>query len=194
MNELKQKDLESIVKIHLETLSEDLLPQLGEKFLIKFYEYINNSEFEEIFYSKDKDKLLATCIISYDPNTLLSRVLKKTLINFIYSFTVNILTNKKLFISVFKIFFNKTNFISKSPEITYIFTDPKLKGKGIGKEIILKVENSLKDKNINTYYVKTINGKENKAISFYLKNGFEKFEKFNYAGNSYLYLKKCLNV
>lgn len=194
MNDLNQKDLDDIVKIHLETLSEDLLPQLGEKFLIKFYKYINNSELEEIFFIKDQDNLLATCIISYHPNTLLRRVLKNTFIYFIYSFAINILTNKKLFISVFKIFFNKTIFVSQSPEIVYIFTNPIFQGKGIGKNVIEKVENALRNKKINKYYVKTLNDKENKAINFYLKNGFKKIKRFNYAGNVYLYLEKCLDV
>lgn len=193
-NKISQKDLSDIVNIHFKTLGDDLLPQLGKNFLLRFYQYIDNSELEEIFIIKDEHQVIASCIISWQPNTILQRVVKKIFIYFIYALIINIVTNKKLFSSALKIFLNKTRFISQSPEIVYIFTNPMFQGKGIGKNVIEKVENSLRNKKINKYYVKTLNDKENKAINFYLKNGFKEIKSFNYAGNVYLYLEKCLDV
>jgi GNAT superfamily N-acetyltransferase len=187
-------EIKQIVSIHQKTLGEDLLPQLGESFLRGFYHYVNQSGYEKIFTIKDDNKILATCIISYKSNTLMNRVIKNLFFQLLSAVSTKIFTNKKLYKYILKIIISKSYFESLSPEISYIFTNPEFQGKGIGHKMLITVEENLLNKNIKEYYVKTINVSTNKAIQFYKKNGFEYFDDFEYAGNSYLYLKKSLNV
>lgn len=186
---LTKKEILEIVDMHLQIFPSDLLPQLGKTFLINFYTYINNSKYEDIFIIKEK-KILAICIISFEIETLIQRVIKSYLLCFCFSFFLSTLKNKLFREYIFNIISHKSNFKSKNPEIVYLFTNPLFINNGLGTKLIKKIENKLIQYNISKYYSKTLSQNNNKTIEFYKKNNFKIENQFKYAGKSYLYLSK----
>jgi len=194
IEKLSNNDIKKIVDIHMEVLSDDLLPQLGSKYLLSFYQYLNQSEKEIIFIKKEENIILGCCIVSLEPKTLLKRVIKFSFTNFIISLIIKFFLKQKLRKYVFNIVTKSNKTVSKYPEIAYIFINKNFQSNGIGKELIENARMYLLNKEYTKLYVKTIDNVENKAISFYRQNNFFNYTNFQYAGNKYLYLEKKLNV
>ena len=192
--ELNIQDLRYIVDIHLAALSNDLLPQMGKKFLFHFYTYILQSSKESVYYHKENDRILGVCVVSNETRTLMIRVIKNLFIPFIkYSF-INIITNRVFRKFVIKIIFSRSHFTPLSPDIVYIFTNSNHQGKGIGTGLIKRTEYELLRNDVHKYYVKTINKPNSAALRFYKNNNFKIEQEFMYAGTQYVYLSKTISV
>jgi len=191
--EINDETLEKIVNIHLKVLSNDILPQFGKYFLKLFYRFIIKSKTEELFVLIDSEQnVISAIIISNSPNDILKRIIVSSFLYFIISLCIGIIRSKKLRKTVYSLLFSKNDyFVHKSPEIVYIFSNPKNISKGFGKRLIDYV---FKTNSYDSLYVKTLNNKNNKALNFYKKNNFIKINEFNYADNQYLYMKKQNNV
>ena len=187
-----EQDIEDIVEIHLSTLSNDLLPQLGSKYLFYFYKYLLSSDQEFIFINKINNKVIGICIVSIEPKTLLNRVLKNTFFFFFYSIFTRILYNKLLQTYILNMINSKNSFNHKKPEIVYILTKPEEQGKGIGKKLLHDAEKYLASLGFTELFVKTSDLDGNKAIDFYKKNHFVLERHFMYAKKKYIYFKRCL--
>ena len=60
----------------------------------------------------------------------------------------------------------------QAPEITYVFTNPQLQGNKLGKRLVERVDGHLRAAGFGTYYVKTLDDPDNRAIGFYEREGF----------------------
>jgi len=191
---LSDSELEEIAKIHINIFQDDLLPQLGIKYLMSFYKFISKSKKEKIFIIRNKKRIIGTCIISLEADTILFRTIKGTLFQFLKSCTTSFIKNNKFRKYLLNLFFLKNTAISHTPEIAYIFTDKLFQKKGVAKKLLDKVKVHLHKEGYSTCNVKTLNNSTNKAIDFYKINEFKRDTTFSYAGNDYLYMRVDLNV
>lgn len=189
--DLSNRELGKIARLHIKCLPDDILPMLGSAYLTAFYRFISTSDIEELAVFKDEDSVIkGVCIITKSSETLFKRAIKNTTSAFFAAFI------KKLIISFA---FQKTCFsvmreIRKNkvfdPQIAFIFVDPASQGQQIGSQLILHADTYLVNQGFDCIYAKTLCDNNAKAIDFYLKNGFDHFEKIEFAGKNYYLLQK----
>lgn len=195
MNQLTAQDrekIDEIVEIHFSTLREDILPLLGKKYLRLFYLFIIASEKESIYIEEENGQIIAFCVVTYEIEKILARVIKNTFFSFLWRLLIAIVNNQNIRNYILSIVFKPQSFVSKNPEIAFLCTHLDYQGKGVGSKLLEEVSNDIKAQGYTNLYVKTINKIENNAISFYRNNGFVTLADFEYAGIPYKYLIKGL--
>jgi len=191
---LSKSDIEVMADIHLATLKNDILPLLGRSFLVKFYTYINRSNCESIYTIRKNNIVVAACIVSYEVETLMKRVVKNLFFSLVFAVLMMLFKKISFFTYVKNIFLSKEGVRISGTGIVYIFVSPGFQNTGVGTRILKEAETLLIKNNQKQIHVKTINHKKNGAINFYLKNGFIIECSFNYLGREYLFLKKTLQT
>lgn len=164
-------DIKAIDKLFKEDLdSNDFIGNSNRLLRIRFFMYLIKSPENFIIIAKDEAKNLvgfAACTVNR----------KKYLLNFVKKNILIILINPSFYISLLRHLFSKIKNSNKIPdydaELIYIVVSENIRGKGVGKALLSSVENEFRNRNINKYFLQVFN--DNKAFSFYLKNGFEKF-------------------
>jgi len=81
-----------------------------------------------------------------------------------------------------------------APEITYIFTSPQLRGRGLGRRLIDRVDRLLGSRGVDVYYVKTLDDPANRTLSFYAREGFERIGTRDEAGRHFVEFRKRLDA
>jgi ribosomal protein S18 acetylase RimI-like enzyme len=195
---LSKEDLRNIAKIHYSALANDILPALGIRYLMRFYKYLNKSKHEDILVQRNPmNEILSVLIISNKVHTLFSRTLKNTFCSFVFYSAINFFLSsrfRKSFYQVFKaVILNNDKLEELNPEIVYIFTNPSLQNQRLGSKLLKEGEHRLRKNGYSHLFVRTIKSNENKAIKFYLKNGYHVTGLSNFAGNEYYVLKICFD-
>jgi ribosomal protein S18 acetylase RimI-like enzyme len=181
-----------LARIHYTSLNEGVLSLLGIKYLEVFYGFIDKSGSEDLLLKKEGNKIVGLCVISYAPNSILTRALLATWMDFCRAFVPRFLVNSDFRKVVFDIVFSKKSLAHRSPEIAYIATSEHSHGKGHGSELLCDVFQHLRSRGYKELYVKTLSSEENRALNFYKKHEFNVIQNTIYAGLSYAFLRRDL--
>lgn len=183
--------LKELSNIHYSSFSDGILSSLGSKYLEAFYNFLDQSELEDIFIINKNKVIVGYCVISYNTGTILKRAITATFFDFFKAFLLK-LFNREFQKMVFSSVFKENSSEHKSPEIAYIAISKEYTGKGYGEEVLSEVCTCLKQNGHKSIYVKTIDSSENKAVNFYTKNKFFLLKKTKFSGKKYVYLKRNL--
>lgn len=191
LRKYSKAELKELSNIHYTSFSDGILTLLGPKYLEVFYNFLDQSELEDILIFNKKKVIVGYCVISYDTKTILNRAIAATFLDFSKAFFLR-LFNIKLQKIVFSTLFKVNSSIHESPEIAYIAISEEFTGKGYGEEMLNEVCAFLKKNAHKNIYVKTMDSIENRAVNFYKKNKFFLLKKTTVSGKNYVYLKKNL--
>ncbi len=190
-------DSQSIARLHVETLSDSFLAELGFKFLNNLYIFLIKRECVLVYEEQNEVK----GFVSFSGSS--TGMMKRFLINcpgcilILASKTILDPANLKRFWETFR-----APFISRKSEDTHaskslpsgellsISVNPDCQASGIGSQLIKALEGFLLHKNISQYRVVVGENLEG-ANKFYLKNGFEIVTQIKVHGDnlSNVYLK-----
>jgi len=195
LNKVSKAELAEVAKLHVNSLPNDLLPQLGIKYLNHFYSFINKSPHDGLLVGAIDGKIVGSVSYTLRSASFLKRSVINTLSSFSRHFVTRYFNSKKLRIASLNIILSllSTNKIDLSPELAFIFTDSKFRSMGIGSKLINNLEIVLRKKGLNKYFVKTINSKGNQAIDFYEKNKFTCIGEKSIGKTFYLIFEKTIN-
>lgn len=198
-----EKHFKKIAELHIQGITEGFLSSLGVNFLTILYKGISNAHGSGIFVAvSEKNESVVLGFISYTDNV------KKCYINVIkrhfVSLSLTILPNiinlkifKKILETLFYPFFHKPQKSEKHKksvraELLSMVIDDAYQGMGIGKNLVKKLDETMKQMDINKYYVVTY-GLDIRSNSFYKSCGFvlkQEFTNHNKPMNEYV---KVLN-
>ena len=183
------KDLNEIVYLHEKGFEGVLSGQLGEKFLFDFYKELFENKNCAIFVAKSNNEVIGFIAGSADGNYLNLTTKYKlitTLLNKCVTNPKNILeflriTKRKFYYIILKI----------RAELVAIVVKIEYRRKGVGKELVKKLEDFFIKNKVSSYHVFT-DGKVSKGSDFYYFLKFRKaafIELFGYSG---IFLQKFL--
>jgi len=193
INPINSNILDMVVKLHIESLSQGLLSQLGENTLKCFYKSIteHNKSILIVYLDNDNNELIGfisgTCNLQEFKKYFLKNcftVLIKSLIkNFNFSMIKGIY-NKIIYTTNLK---EKYDIPIKSELISIVVSD-KYRKKGLGKELFKELELFFRNREIREF--KILVGKDLiNSQKFYEKLGAKKL--FNYWNSkNYIYVYK----
>jgi len=190
----KKKDLGSIVKIHLNVLSQTFNSRIGDKFLYNLYDILlRNPDVARIWVVKKNDKVAGFISVCQDFKKVGKTINKNTKRKYILLLLKFLLLNPGEIISfskrlVFSRFINN-NFSEPYSTILTLGVHRKYQGVGLGSLLVKKSKSYFKKRGVKFLYVDTERNNLN-AILFYKKMGFRPIKEF--LGN--LILRTKINV
>lgn len=178
---LELHDALSVARIHHRALAGDFLPSLGEKFLTSFYQGIIHKHEVFSFGFFDNNKIIGYVVGAKDIRQLFRLALKSKLTSLTFYLLLAVMRKPILIKKVLETFLYSQKDSGTKAELVVIAVIYKFQGKGIGKELVRKLEKAFLNEGVSRYKV-TVHADKN-AVNFY------EHLKFNYISSFNLYDK-----
>jgi GNAT superfamily N-acetyltransferase len=174
--QLDTPDLERLARLHVESIDDSLPALLGPRYAARLYRFLARSKDELLISERVEGRAESACVLSFAPQSLYGRIARATLPWLLGSAAVAVVARP-----AFRRWLR--GFLADparggeedphAPEITYIFTNARLRGSGLGARLLARVDHQLRKRGEEHCFVKTLDEPGNRAISFYEDNGFE---------------------
>ncbi len=184
-------DAKALAKIHISELHADFLPQLGEKFLSLLYTNFFQSENTSIWVAEEEKHLQGFIVGSEHFSSVFKKILTKHFVSYALLLLAQIVKRPSIIKNVFETFFyiRKEGANLPDAELIVISILKKYQRKGLGRELVFKLERTLLSHGIKTYKV-SVNATNSAANAFYTSVGFKKHSEFTLYGKKlYLLIK-----
>lgn len=184
MIEIKQISKDSIpnvVLIHNSAFKNFFLTSLGDNFLKLYYNSVRNDDYGILLGLYENEELCGFCAATSRSKGFNSHLVKRNWVSFGFIGIQLIITRMPALIRLVK------NFTKNNPTLTddgeyaellSIGVSEDYQGKGIGKKLLLNLENELKEKGIKKLSLTTDYYNNDKAIQFYKGLGYNVFYDF----------------
>ncbi len=192
---LSDTDLDDLSEMYVRIFPASLLSNLGKGYLRTYHRFVDESDREEIIIIRGDEKIIGCAVLSLSSSTLLRRLIVhnppvidviRLLLSFRFGGIASVLS---------KIFFKSSQRTEKETvnvELISLFTDPSRRGQGVGASLVEKCNALLKEKGIERYFVKTRDTPDNRAMDFYLRNGFKVTGAVEWTGKKYAVLEMTI--
>lgn len=184
LRKARKSDVKTIAQIHFNELRLDFLPSLGMEFLTKLYIDFIINDGVDIAVFRNRDKVCAFIVGANDFGKVFKQIIINNFFGYSYLIAKKIMTKPSIIKYVFDtlIYPVKEGNDVKS-ELVVIAVSNEYQRKGIGRKLLIELENKFKKRKIMRYKV-SVNNKNTRANLFYKSLGFKKTREF------YLYNKK----
>jgi len=188
---LEPRWVEDIAKIHFNSLPNDFIPKLGLDFLINtFYPAVLSSSLGKVFVALNQlDKPVGFVLVTLKSSEFLTSLLENRFFDFlkigIRSSFISRENLKNNFQVVISGIFSKN--MDDVGEIYIIAIKNSFRGKGVGKLLVKKSVDFLKENNIGGIKIKTLST-NTEWIEHFSKDGWKLANKFQMIGKEYVNL------
>ena len=190
IEKLKPSLIKEVVEIHIQSLPNDFLPSLGADFLMDgFYPAVINSEYGRAYAALQNDRACGFIIVTKDSSRFFKSIIKNQLWRFIkvglktsFSSATQFQNNLNIILSALK-----ENVKDDYGEIYEIAVKKTLQGRGVGRELVEKSIEYLKNEGIQGIKIKTQKDNVN-WINSLKKNGWRIINEFKLIGRDYVIL------
>ena len=158
---IEDKEILAIASLHKKCLPNSHIGRLPAWMLVEFYKNINKDADFELFLHRIEGDVKGAAIVSKKGFGATKKMLPKSAY-FLFLIKNPIQVVMSLLSTA------RSSEPMSDINIEFLFVDSSCRSSGIGSKLIQSIMNEYK-----TIYVSTRNSKDNKAISFYLRNGFK---------------------
>ena len=156
-----QKDhLEEIIEIYLAELSISPIALLGKKFIKKIFKFLLKKNLGFVSISEETQNIIGFVIMKKKETTLFRCITFESLINFITKILIKKVYLKAFFISFFRLYLNRDNLWNNDKstvELSHFAVREGYKSKGVGSELIRRLEEQAKLEGYNKVFTSTHN-------------------------------------
>ena len=176
VNSISINHIENITKLHLEAFDGFFLSELGSEFLSTYYNSVRENDRGVLLGCFEDNKLLGFCAA-----TTLSKGFNKYLVksNF-FSFSkigfFLLFTRHKALLRLLKNFTKSDPSVSDDghyAELLSIGVSPTAQGKGVGKKLLMALEEYLNEMNVSKLSLTTDFYENEKTLNFYKGLGYD---------------------
>lgn len=180
VREASKANIGKIVEVHLSAFPGFFLTELGEKFLTLYYECVLNSEDGILLSCFDEGNIIGFCAATTHSAGYNSRLIKHNFLKFA-------LIGAKFCITKPGAIIRLANNLTKSGstedkgdygELLSIGVSSEAQGKGVGKALLGKLEQSMSEVGVKRLSLTTDFEENEKTLRFYSSIGFKKLYEF----------------
>ena len=175
-------DSNQIAKIHLKSFPNFFLTTLGHSFLKTYYRSCAKSKEAISICAIDQDdkKLLGFAVGCFNSAGFNKRLIFSNLLEYSYRAIVLLFTKPIALIRLYKNLAKNNNRDDKGKyaELLSIGVLPDQNGFGIGQNLLVKFENQVKKKGVNTITLTTDADSNDSVLRFYKKSGYTVYYDF----------------
>lgn len=174
------KFIKDIVRTHKSAFPNFFLTELGDDFLKLYYRSVLASRNGVLLVCLENEKVIGFCAACIKSAGFNSSLIKDNFFKFSAIGIKLLFSNPK---SLFRLYKNLTkhgdnNDNGDYAELMSIGVSNEIQNKGVGKLLLGKLENNLKDKGVTTLSLTTDTLDNEKTLGFYSKCGFTKWYEF----------------
>ncbi|MCX7012515.1 MAG: GNAT family N-acetyltransferase [Candidatus Sumerlaeota bacterium] len=174
MGFLSPQECAELASLHGRCLPDSQVSRLGPAYARAFYRYVSRSPHEFVGVCREEGRVAGGCVLSLEPETLVRRLAWHT----------PLLPWALLRASPLEEIRNWLNrrprgqgsrddaFPAGTPELLLIYTDPPLRGRGLGAALLARCEKFAAAHGRRRYGARTEDSPDNAALRFYAKHGF----------------------
>ena len=168
------RDSKQIAEIHIEAFPGFFLTFLGKGFLQHLYAGFIQHQDSGVLIAKEGEQIFGFLAYSNDLSKFYSFLLKKYFIVFAWYGFIGAIKSPKSILRILRALSYATaaKQDEKYIEISSIAVDPKIQTKGIGSQNISSLVEKVQDTGVSIIRLETDSVGNDKANSFYQKNGF----------------------
>jgi GNAT superfamily N-acetyltransferase len=161
--------------------------------LLRYYGWIVDSRTEWLRLVRRDDIIEGAAVISFSPDTVMSRFLRAAPVPIGSAIAARALRSASFRRSLWAIARESMTGGKEAPlvpELLQLFVAEAHQGRGLGAEILAEVEADLKNKEVGTYYVRTLRDGNERTLGFYRRRAFSPVTERTFGGDAYVFLAK----
>lgn len=178
---VRKDEIDALVVIHTSAFPEFFLTQLGRRFLRLYYSSVLSHPEGILLGYYEEDRLTGFCAATINSNGFNKRLIKFHFFAFVIETFILLLTNikalKRLYLNLSKSDSTNTD-KGEYAELLSIGVDRKHQGKGIGKQLLMALEEEVKQRGGRKLSLTTDCHNNKQAVSFYRSMGYRVFYDF----------------
>ncbi len=186
---ISKKDSPIIAKIHMQSLSDDFLPSLGVDFLSAFYQGVIGRPKVFGFLDTQKGKISGFVVGTSNMELFFKDTISSNFISLFYHLLLALIKKPSIIKNVAETLFYTAKDRGPVAELVIIAVDNRFRGKGIGKKLVLALEEEMKKRKIKGYKL-TVTKRNKAANEFYKSIGFKQFSEFELYNKSWNIITK----
>lgn len=178
---VRKDEIDALVVIHTSAFPEFFLTQLGRRFLRLYYSSVLSHPEGILLGYYEKDRLTGFCAATINSNGFNKRLIKFHFFAFVIETFILLLTNikalKRLYLNLSKSDSANTD-KGEYAELLSIGVDREHQGKGVGKQLLMALEEEVKQRGGRKLSLTTDCHNNKQAVSFYRSMGYRVFYDF----------------
>lgn len=177
----EQKDIESIVVIHCNAFKGFFLTSLGEDFLRLYYSKFVASDETVAMVAEEEGNILGFSAATKVCKGFNGRLIKQNILSFGMLSLKLVFTNPGALLRLAKNLTKKGDDVQDDEEYAELYSigvDSKQQGKGIGKKLLYKTEEILKESGVERVSLTTDYENNENTVRFYRSMGYETLYEF----------------
>jgi len=180
IKEVSEKDLNKVVEVHKESFNGFFLTELGDNFLSLYYNSVRKNKNGILLGLYEEEALYGFAAATTLSKGFNKDLVKKNLIPFCFTAFQLLFTRIPALLRLTKNFSKTASIEDKGEysELLSIGVSNEKQGKGIGKKLLVQLENELKLRGCSQLSLTTDYYKNEKAIGFYKSLGYEIYYDF----------------
>lgn len=181
LKEVLREDIPQVVEVHKASFQGFFLTELGDHFLRVYYDCVRKDSKGVLLGYYEDGQLYGFAAATTLSNGFNKHLIKNNLFQFSLIGVRLLLTKVPALIRLFKNFSKTDSNVNDSgeyAELLSIGVSDKMQGKGIGKKLLIELENVMKSKGCQKLSLTTDYNNNEKAIGFYNSLGYTKFYDF----------------
>jgi ribosomal protein S18 acetylase RimI-like enzyme len=181
IKEVLKRDISKVVEVHKDSFQGFFLTELGDSFLSLYYESVRKDKMGILLGFYNEDELLGFAAATTVSKGFNMQMVKRNVFPFSLMGIRLLFTRIPALIRLFKNF-SKTNSTAKDTgeyaELLSIGISDKKQGQGIGKKLLLQLEDEMKLKGCSQLSLTTDYYDNEKTVGFYKSLGYEIYYDF----------------
>lgn len=178
---VRKDEIDALVVIHTSAFPEFFLTQLGRRFLRLYYSSVLSHPEGILLGYYEEDRLTGFCAATINSNGFNKRLIKFHFFAFVIETFILLLTNikalKRLYLNLSKSDSANTD-KGEYAELLSIGVDREHQGKGVGKQLLMALEEEVKQRGGRKLSLTTDCHNNKQAVSFYRSMGYRVFYDF----------------
>lgn len=192
IEKLREHQLKEIAKIHFNSLPNDFLPLMGEKFLSDvFYKFLLLDENSHCLVEVQNGKCLGFLHLVFDSGKFLKTLIINKFFDISFAFIKSAFKNPKIIKFAFSLLssLGNSNQEKKLAEIYIIAIDESARGMGVGDALVKKSIRIAKSEDSPGIQIKTLKSND-RWVNYFMKNNWQLSREMKIDKNYYVLLKK----
>lgn len=172
----EKEEVHAISDIHLKAFDGFFLSELGSEFLSTYYNSVRENDRGVLLGCFEGNKLLGFCAATTLSEGFNKHLVKSNFFSFSKIGFFLLFTRPKALLRLLKNFTKSDPSVSddgRYAELLSIGVSPSAQGKGVGKKLLMALEESLNDKNVSQLSLTTDFYDNEKTLNFYKGLGYE---------------------
>jgi ribosomal protein S18 acetylase RimI-like enzyme len=172
----EKEEVHAISEIHLKAFEDFFLSELGKDFLFTYYDALRNNNRGILLGFYENENLLGFCAATTLSEGFNKYLVKSNFFSFSKIGLFLLFTRPKALLRLLKNFTKSDPSVSddgRYAELLSIGVSPAAQGKGVGKKLLMALEEYLNDKNVSQLSLTTDYYDNEKTLNFYKGMGYD---------------------